>query len=401
MTRRHIIDNPVPGLDVAIVGAGPAGARAACRLASAGARVTLFDATHPREKPCGGGVTGRALDLVAPTTPAIASVPAVRVETARFESEGRPDAIVDLAPRRPASNAALVVASRRDFDGVLLAAALEAGARLRRERVVAVEVRSDGVELRTATGGCTRASLVIAADGANSLVRRHVATPFARHQLSIATGYFVHGVSTREIVIRFTSQPPGYCWSFPRPDHLAVGICAPADRCDVTSLRRDVEDWIGRQVRATDVRLERYSWPIPSLDGSDIDVERPAGDRWLLLGDAAGLVDPVTREGIYFALQSADLASTAIASERDPGSAYAAALRDGIYGELRRAARFERAFFSPRFLRLLHDALRQRPGVQAVMADLVAGRQPYRGLRRRLLATMELGLAWRLLSRTG
>jgi flavin-dependent dehydrogenase len=243
--------------------------------------------------------------------------------------------------------------------------------------------------------------MVLGADGANSLVRRRLATAFERSQISIATGYFAHGISSREIAIRFTTRPAGYCWSFPRPDHLAIGICAQANLTGVSTLRRDVEAWIDRQPIGPTARLERYSWPIPSLDASDIDREQPAGDRWMLLGDAAGLVDPITREGIYFALRSAELAAAAIVEDPHPTHAYAAAIRDDIHGELRRAARLKRAFFTPRFLHLLHDALRQSAAVRAVMADLVAGRQPYRGLKRRLLGTMEVGLAWRLITRRG
>lgn len=384
---------------MAIVGAGPAGARAACQLARRGARVVIFDPSHPREKPCGGGVTGRALDLLSPTIPAVAAIPRVQIETARFETDGRSDAVVELAPAQPA-DPALVVARRRDLDATLLATALEAGARLVPERVADVHVGTNGVELRTASGRLARAAFLLAADGATSLVRRRVAAPFRRQQLSIATGYFAHGVSSREIVIRLTAEPPGYCWSFPRPDHLAIGICSQADLTDVASLRREVKAWIAGTVSAaSNVRLERYSWPIPSLGAADIDRERPAGSRWLLLGDAAGLVDPITREGIYFALRSADLAVTALSGTRDPGAAYTAGLRDGIYAELRRAAYLKRAFFAPRFLRLLHDALRQSAAVRAVMADLVSGRQPYRGLKRRLLSTLEVRLAWRLLWR--
>ena len=359
-----------------------------------GVRVALFDGSHPREKPCGGGVTGRALSLVS-AVPAIATLPRVRIDSARFEFVDRPDAIVSLG--RPAGDA-LAVASRRAFDSALLAAAADAGAGLIAERVLDVRVAPSGVEFETATARY-RAAKVLGADGATSLVRRRLATPFPRSQISIATGVFAHGLSTTEIVIRFTTNPPGYGWSFPRPDHLAIEICAQANLTDVTTLRRLVDDWLDQRPVGPAVSLERYSWPIPSLDAAAVDRERPAGDRWMLLGDAAGLVDPITREGIYFALRSAELAASAIVGKGSPGAVYAAALGDDIYAELRRAAQFKRAFFRPRFLRLLHDALGQSTAVRAVMADLVAGRQPYRGLRRRLLATMELGLAWRLLTR--
>ena len=95
------------------------------------------------------------------------------------------------------------------------------------------------------TTGRHRAAHVIGADGANGLVRRRVAGPFERGQLSIATGYFAHGVTSDEIVIEMTSRPAGYIWSFPRPDHLAIGICAQADAgITAESLRARTRDWI-------------------------------------------------------------------------------------------------------------------------------------------------------------
>src|SRR3954468_21608327 len=112
--------------DVGIVGGGPAGARAAWRLSRSGARVALFDGSHPREKPCGGGVTGRALNLVGDAVEP-GTLPTVPIETATFE-HGTALARTRVAGA-PADPPRLVVVSRRDFDGALLAAAVQAGAR--------------------------------------------------------------------------------------------------------------------------------------------------------------------------------------------------------------------------------------------------------------------------------
>src|SRR5215510_12945576 len=104
-------------IDVAIVGGGPAGCRLAWRLARAGVRVAIFDGSHPREKPCGGGVTGRALDLVRDAI----DTSAIRAVVALGDPRG-------ATPR-------LAVAPRAVFDGALLTAAVRAGATLRAERV--------------------------------------------------------------------------------------------------------------------------------------------------------------------------------------------------------------------------------------------------------------------------
>jgi flavin-dependent dehydrogenase len=113
------------------------------------------------------------------------------------------------------------------------------------------------------------------------------------------------------------------------------------------------------------------------------------------VGDAAGLVDPITREGIYFALQSGALAAEALVAG-DAFARYRQSLSDTIVPELAHAARLKGGFFSARFITLAMDAMAESSRIRRVMADLVAGAQPYRTLRTRLLRTFELGLAWRL-----
>jgi geranylgeranyl reductase family protein len=383
-------------VDVAIVGAGPAGAWAAYTLARRGARVTIFDPSHPREKPCGGGVTGRALSVVSDAI-APGALTACVIRTARFvdSTRGR-SATVPLAHGAGAPDAALIVASRAAFDSALLAAAIDAGATVDTARVTDISVTARDVRIDTA-GGERRAPFVIGADGVNSLVRRRVAQPFPRAALSIATGFYAHGVTSDEIVIEIVGDPPGYIWSFPRPDHLAIGVCGQADAgVSVDALRVRTAAWIGATRIADGARLQPYSWPIPSLDAPAFTALDLAGPRWALAGDAAGLVDPITREGIYFALLSGQWAADAIGA--NGAIAYAARVRDEIGAELARAARLKSGFFRPSFTGLLMRALTTSPAIRAVMADLIAGVQPYRTLTRRLLATFELGLAWRALT---
>jgi flavin-dependent dehydrogenase len=296
----------------------------------------------------------------------------------------------------PLEAGALTVVSRTAFDAALLAAASQAGARHCPVRVADVEADERGIRLRTSHGE-HRADLLVGADGAASLVRRRVAGPFRRDQLSIATGVFARNVTSDQIVVELIADPPGYIWSFPRPDHLAVGICAQANAgLAVEALRERALAWIRATGIARGARLEPYSWPIPSLNRRDLGGPVLAGARWCLVGDAAGLVDPITREGIYFALVSAAWAAEAIVA--GDLRRYPARARQDALPELVRAARFKSGFFRPAFSALLLDALQESRPIRAVMADLIAGRQSYRTLTWRLARTLEMRLAWRAFS---
>ena len=383
---------PIVQCDVAVVGAGPAGSVVAATLASRGARVAILDGSHPREKPCGGGFTGRALALVRGLLPGD-DLPGVRIEAARFTDTLREQSA--LVPLPDAGS--LLVASRRETDGRLFTAAAKRGATVVRERVVAIEPGPPHT-LRTSGGRRVRARWVVGADGANSFVRRHFTAPFTRAQLSVATGYYARGRSSREIVLELVERPAGYIWSFPRPDHLAIGICAQATDTTVGAVRGVLARWLADSCIAGGARLEPYSWPIPSLSAADFTQVPLAGDGWITVGDAAGLVDPITREGIYFALRSALIASDALGTSGTlPDEQYTEQVREELGTDLSAAARLKAGFFQPQFTRMLLEALNSSTAVQAVMADLVAGTQPYSTIKWRLLGTLEFGLAWRWL----
>ena len=365
--------------DAVIVGGGPAGASAAARLARAGARVVVADGSHPREKPCGGGVTARAFALLGER---LESMPgALTVTSASFAHQDR-SAVVELAN----GAAGLAIVARERFDLALLDRAQAAGAILHASRVLSLERRNGSWSVRT-RAGTLQGRWIIGADGPASLVRRHVSAPFARADLSIASGFYVRGITSRRADIAFDTTLPGYLWNFPRVDHLAVGTCAQADVTTSARMLAVTAAWLDRH--APSGERTRYSWPIPSLRPGTIARERAAGDGWMLVGDAAGLVDPITREGIYFAVASGAGAATAVLDAQDPAAHYATWLRDTIYTELELAARIKARFYRPDFIGLLITALQRSERIRRVMADLVAGEQPYRSLRSRLLRTLE------------
>jgi flavin-dependent dehydrogenase len=360
-------------MNVAVVGGGPAGSLLAWRLARDGARVAIFDASHPREKPCGGGLTRRALDLLPPS-PADDPLPARRVSHCRLESYDGERVEVEL-------EAPVAIAARRELDAWLLRRAVEAGATHHARRVV--EVGSDG-RLRTADGARHAADVIAGADGAGSLVRRTFRAPIPTERRMMAVGWYAPGDAP--MVVRFAPPPlSGYLWLFPRAGHVGVGICAPLAQVPTARLWEELEREAARSFPALlDPDAPRYAHTIPSPAADPASLLEIAGPRWALLGDAAGLADPITGEGIAPALASAaELAATL----RDDGSParYPERVVEGFGRELLRAAALHARFYSPGFTsRMVRYAARSR-GIAHVLAELVLGKQGYIGLRRRLL----------------
>jgi flavin-dependent dehydrogenase len=372
-------------MKVGIVGAGPAGSLLAGRLAAGGMEVTVFDASHPREKPCGGGLTCKALAELPPE-PDDDPLPARRVSRCRFEADGE---AVEVALGEP-----MAVASRRELDAWLLRRATRAGARHVAERVVAV---ARG-EVRTAATGRQRFDLVVGADGATSLVRRSFLGRFPKERLVMAVGFYLPG--TAPLLVRMTPPLAGYLWLFPRVDHVGVGICAPLGEVPTQALL----DRLEREMELAfpgmlDSRAERYAHTIPCPSSDPRSILEAAGDGFALVGDAAGLADPITGEGIFYALRSAALLAETLLAEGSPARYPERALEDfGL--ELTRAARLHRRFYAPGFAgRMVRYAARSR-AIRAVLVDLVLGRQGYLGLERRLLAALPRFLVeagwWRL-----
>lgn len=363
-------------MKVAVVGAGPAGSLLSYHLARDGAAVTAFDASHPREKPCGGGLTARALALLPPA-PADDPLPARRVERCCFDS-GQGES-VSVALGRP-----VAIVARRDFDAWLLRRAVRAGARHVAERVA--ELDASG-RLRTSTGRALRFDLLVGADGAGSLVRRTLLRPTPPARLVIATGWYAPG--TVAMTLRFLPGLAGYAWLFPRPDHVAVGICAPLGSQPTARLlqRLEREAALDFPALSPDPEAGRYAHTIPSPSTAPASLRELAGPGWALVGDAAALADPLTGEGIFYALRSAELLSECLRAEGSP-LRYPQRLLEECGPELLEAARLRGRFYAPGFARRMVRYASWSPGLARVLGELVLGEQGYEGLKPRLLAEL-------------
>jgi geranylgeranyl reductase family protein len=390
--------------DFLIVGAGPAGSFAAELLASRSAKVALFDGRPPTEpKACGGGVTAKAL----------------KAWPALLNAVGR--TVTDLDLYSPSGkrlhlqlDEPFAVYSRVVFDGYLRDRARDAGARVLSEKISARKIKkTDGGWRVTSDTGEWFGRVLVGADGANSGIAKMLAGPLSPADMEVAFGYRAplpaNGVAPT--IVAFLPRWVGYAWAFPRPDHVSFGIATTQDAFEHQPLdellwrfminyyaQREngkVNFWkedaasgdtaaIRDHLRTT---AERYAARIPGLSATTWDSRTVCGENWALLGDAAGFADPVTGEGIYYALRSAELFAEAVA-RRDVQS-YETSWREDFGAELRRAAQMRRRFYgnfwgAPFTERMIEFAKGHR-GVKRVLGELVAGDQGYVDLKKKLV----------------
>jgi geranylgeranyl reductase family protein len=292
--------------DVLVAGAGPAGSATAIRLARAGARVLLADrARFPRDKPCGGGLTGRALKQApCDVTPVVEHV----VDT--FELRLR----FGRSFRRSSRTPLILMTQRRRLDAYLAEQAVAAGAEFRDgARVDAIEL--GGSEIHATVGGQpVRAGVLIGADGANGVVARAAGLDPGVVRGVALEGNVAWSALDREryertAVVELGQPGGGYGWVFPKGDHANLGV-GGWER-EGPQLR----DHLARLAVAHGISIEKLT----DVRGHRLPMRRvgaatPAGGRVLLVGDAAGLVDPLSGDGIYESFTSARLAAEAILS---------------------------------------------------------------------------------------
>lgn len=368
---------------IAVVGGGPAGALCGEKLASAGFDVTLYDEHLAWEKPCGGGLTHKAIEKY----PFLLHGPQAKKEihTAELISSRGHRARFEMS--RP-----LVIYSRAVLNGLLLDRAVAAGCSMVHARVTRVDTGAEKVTL-SAGGKEGSADFVVLAAGARNQLLPET-TPLQPQDLEVTMGYFVPA-QENVVKIKFLERLAGYLWSFPRTDHLSVGICAKMAEYSTSALRKHLEDFIQEEKISTqDARF--YSHVLPSPRLGTLRNRKIVGRNWALAGDAAACVDPITGEGLFYALRSGDLLAQAIA-EGKPES-YPARLRAEFIAELEFATRLVRTVFRGRFLggavttRMVQFA-RRSATFRELLRDLFSGAQDYRSLRKRLWKQIGITLA--------
>jgi geranylgeranyl reductase family protein len=374
--------------DVAVVGAGPAGASAAHAAAEAGKRVVLLEkAQLPRYKTCAGGLIGLSRGALPPGF----ELPTRQlIDAITFTHQGRRS-----RTRRERSGGLLALVNRADFDHALAKAAVDAGAHLVESTAVTGLEQSgdqapDGagpVTLTLADGSRLRARAVVGADGSASRVARHVGVRFRQVDLGLEAEIPVPPAVARQwsgrILIDWGPVRGSYGWVFPKGDTLTVGVIAARGDGEPTRA----------YYRAFIERLGLSGYPA-SVDTGHLTRCRAADSplsrgRVLVAGDAAGLLEPLTREGISFALRSGRLAGEAAArlaaardgrSAREAADGYRTRIEALLDPEMTAGALLLAAF--EKHPRLFHAAVGMLPPAWRAFADFCSGRATFADLLR-------------------
>ncbi|MFI7274577.1 geranylgeranyl reductase family protein [Streptomyces sp. NPDC049879] len=385
--------------DVVVVGAGPAGASAARAAAEAGRRVLLLEkAELPRYKTCGGGIIGPSRDALPPGF----ELPLRdRVHAVTFSLNGK------LSRTRRSKRMLFGLVNRPEFDQRLVEAAVKAGAELRTGAAVSrVEQHGPAVpDRRTVAvvlsgGEILLARAVVGADGSASRIGAHVGVRLGQVDLGLESEIPVPPEVARDwsgrVLIDWGPLPGSYGWVFPKGDTLTVGVISA--RGEGAATKRYLEDLTAR------CGLSGFEPSISSghLTRCRTDDSPLSRGRVLVCGDAAGLLEPWTREGISFALRSGRLAGQWAVRIAEAGDAvdarrqalnYTFAIKSGLGVEMGVGRRLLDVF--SRRPRLLHTALVGFRPAWTAFAQITRGSTTLAGIvrthpvARRALSTLD------------
>jgi geranylgeranyl reductase family protein len=377
--------------DVAVIGAGPAGATAAKFLAEKGLKVILVEKDRiPRDKPCGGMLTPRVFERFN----------YLKSETEKFTvspSYGAciysPSLKAKLQYSTPMPQILMIL--RREFDHALLQMAIDSGVKLITSRVKTLAMKPNIVKILLDENAIVESSLVVGADGVNSVVAKETGLlPFLDNEKVAVCAVNELKIGESAVKECFGDLRPvhlffgfnnlfGYAWVFPKINHLNIGLGGLVSRTRdlkgsyikfIQALRKNelIPKWL---------KIECYSAALIPIGGP---IEKTYSNRVVLCGDAAGFVNPLTGEGIYYAMASGKIASEVMIEAIEEGkltaqklSEYQTDWMEDFGKDLKMAASFQKKMYGAvRMLELGIKVAQADEKLIELLASICLGRKP-------------------------
>jgi geranylgeranyl reductase family protein len=373
-----MINSYAQSADVIIVGGGPAGSSAAYMLARQGIDVLVLEKQKmPRYKTCGGGVNIRAARHIP-----FSIEPVVEKVIHKYRFTYRGEKPFERASHEPLT----YMTQRMRLDQFLLEQARNQGAHIIEEvSIRKIDEKSDGVVIEDTGGKIYHSSLLIGADGANSIVARNLQLNNGiQREIALESEIAL----PREIMSQWDDSVEldlfsiwcGYGWIFPKQDHISIGVGGPQQ--------------FVKQIKAyNSVYLDKKKvseYPTIRFSGHALPVRKGLSPltkgRALLVGDAAGLLEPFTGEGIGYAVRSGQLAALAVEAflkqEAPDLSLYTHLLDQELTPELLAARQFVQIF--NRFPRIFYYLIKNNDYVWGAVCKILRGERNFSDVNRRL-----------------
>jgi geranylgeranyl reductase family protein len=350
---------------VGIVGAGVGGSYLAYLLAREGVDTIVFDFRAPHEKLCGGCVTSKAVERFS----IINELPCPRYQVRRSTIISPHNRIVTIELDKP-----VTMFNRRDLDYSMLAVARQLGAHFRKEKVLGFTREENHWRIFTEKGDY-KAEIVVGADGALSRTRKALQPPPTKTDYLFALECFVD-VKGDSIIFKFFPDLHGYLWEFPRVDRLGVGIVSKYGRSTVYhDMKKKLLDYIEGHFPTQKREISLRGAYIPLFSAEDIKGQRICSGNWALIGDAASFVDPISGEGIYYAMYSADILASCII--RNDVSLYGRLCEESICENLYKASRSFEWFYGGEFIETMIVLAVKSRTLREMMSEVMGGGLSY------------------------
>jgi len=366
--------------DVIVVGAGPAGSSAASFLADRGINVLIIEKdSFPRDKPCGGCLSLKILKFL-PCLPD--HIVKGRIFGAKFTYKNKAPFFIN------SEEVIGYLVKRELLDSFLVKDAIDKGAILHQgERIISIERKNKEMLFITDKGKRYSADFGICADGARSIGHK-ILNPNYHLKFYLAIDGKINvrpedvGWDSRLIQLDFGGIPHGYRWIFPKEDHFSVGIGQTGGR-KKRKMAEDLKKFLSHFPFLIKFPLALKGYPLPAFSANPL---RLAGERLLLVGDAAQLVDPFIGEGIFYALISGRIAAEAIEiglkSGRSIEDLYIKRIDDIILNDMKLAHKIANVIY--RFPKISFNIMKRNQDIGRFYLDILAGKTGYKAFFRYL-----------------